>query len=46
MGELFDRQAIEQVVKTQHETGRASSRLWLLMFLAEWMQQHQQVGIG
>jgi asparagine synthase (glutamine-hydrolysing) len=46
MGELFSRQAIEQVVTTQRETGGASRRLWLLMFLAEWMQQHQQVGIG
>jgi asparagine synthase (glutamine-hydrolysing) len=43
--DLFDRAALESIVRQRQEHSLYSTRLWLLLFLAEWFQQHRKISI-
>ncbi len=43
--DLFERTALETVVNQRQEHSLYSTRLWLLLFLAEWFRQHARVSI-
>jgi len=40
--DLFDRRELDRIAAMQTVPRRASWKIWLLLFLAEWFQQHQQ----
>jgi asparagine synthase (glutamine-hydrolysing) len=43
--DFFDRDALEAVVNRLQEHSLYSTRLWLLLFLAEWFRQHPRVAM-